>query len=394
MTSQDFLFSDLNSVTFQLITTCNLSCDYCFQDACNVASPGAANAQKIVDPNGTAETLIKLLEQSNEPMGMVFSGGEPMLVPHDWYATFFRIMDVYLARSGKELEYSIQTNISVLNPGIIELFKNHNVHFSVHYDGVLDDPKLLSKKRRDNIAALHENGFPVTVLVVGTIESLKALPDSIRFFHDHGIRFYRINYVSSQGRGHHVSLIPPALRAEAEFQAAFLSSQFDFSTRDNVVLNKFVYYYNNVICGSEYKLMPRPQQCRAGIRSAYVAVDGLIYPCSFFPDITGPVAKAEDLPISIEGASNAIELCEAPQSYYDLKCPDCSALPICGEYCALSPVTDTNFMESFCNAQVTLFRMMDDNREITELIARRFIEHKEAYPKDIPKSCGTRTPEP
>lgn len=394
MTLQHSLFTGLNSVTFQLITACNLSCDYCFQDACNVTSPGAANAQNVVDPNDTAGTLIKLLEGSNEPMGMVFSGGEPMLVPEDWYAAFFNIMDRHLARSGKELEYSIQTNISILKPGIIELFKKHNVHFSVHYDGELENPKLLSRRRRDNIAALCDDGFPVTVLVVGTIESLNALPDSIRFFHDHGIRFYRINYVSSQGRGHNVSLIPPALRAEAEFQAAFLASQCDFDTRDNVVLNKFLYYYNNVICGSEYNMMPRPQQCRAGIRSAYVAADGLIYPCSFFPDITGPVAKAEDLPGSIEGASNAIKLCEAPQSYYDLKCPGCSALPICGEYCALSPVTDTNFMESFCNAQAALYRMMDANREITELVARRFIEHKQAYPKDIPKSCGTRTPEP
>jgi DNA repair photolyase len=31
-------FAGLTNVTFQLITTCNLSCDYCFQDACNVSS--------------------------------------------------------------------------------------------------------------------------------------------------------------------------------------------------------------------------------------------------------------------------------------------------------------------------------------------------------------------
>lgn len=386
-------FEGLGSVTFQLVTDCNLSCDYCFQDACNVSASPAGDARKIVDPEETARTLIRLLEMSNVELGMVFSGGEPMLVPVEWYETFFDVMDRYLDGSGKSMDYSIQTNISILRPSIIDLFKRHDVHFSVHYDGDLDDPKLLSKKRRENIATLSRNGFKTTVLVVGTVESLKALPSTIDFFKDHGIRFYRINYVSSQGRGCHVSQIPPVLRAEAEFEAAFRASQYGFATRDNVVMNKFLFYYNNVICGSEYNLMPRPQKCGAGVGSAYVDVNGLIYPCSFFTDITGPVASVKDLPLFMKGAAKAIERCEAPDPYYDERCSSCSALPICGEYCALSPVTDTNFMESFCNAQVTLRGLMDRNLELTELIAKRFIEHKKAYPADLPRSCGTRTGE-
>lgn len=385
------MFSNLSGVTFQLITTCNLSCDYCFQDACNVSISTERVPQKIVDPRESAETAIRLLQLSNTEMGVVFSGGEPLLVPTGWYEIFFDVMERYLAESGKTVEYSIQTNISILKPEIIDLFKKHHVHFSVHYDGELDDPGLLSKKRRDNIITLTEHGFPVTVLVVGTVESLQALPSTIHFFNQHGIRFYRVNYVSSQGRGHQVSQIPPQLRAEAEFQAAFMASQFDFSTRDNVVMNKFLYYYNNVICGNDYSSLPRPQKCRAGISSAYVAADGLVYPCSFFTGITGPMAKANNLPSCMDSAEQAIARCEAPNSYYDDKCRKCSALPICGEYCALSPVTDTNFMESFCNAQTTLRALMDKNTEITQVIAKRFIEHKQAFPKDMPKTCGTRT---
>ncbi len=393
MTSNLSPFTALTNVTFQLISACNLSCDYCFQDACNVSSsPDGGGRKVVVNPFNTAETLINLVRSSKEDLVMVFSGGEPMLVPADWYETFFYEVDRYLEGSGRKVEYSIQTNISILNPGILDLFKKHNVHFSVHYDGELEDPKLLSKRRKENIVTLRERGFAVTVLVVGTVESLKALPATIEFFNGHGIRFYRVNYVSSQGRGHQVSLIPPELRAGAEFEAAFLASQLDFNTRDNVVMNKFLYYYNNVICGGPYTAMPRPQRCMAGVRSAYVAVDGLIYPCSFFPDITGPMAKTKDLPSGrMEGAGAAVALCEASNTYYDERCPTCEALPICGEYCPLSPVTDTNSMESFCGAQVTLRRMMDDNRDIVELIAKRFIEHKQANPRDVPRSCGTRT---
>ena len=390
MTSESPIFRDLRGVTFQLTTACNLSCDYCFQDACNVCVSPPGQGTGMVDPVKTAETLIKLLDFSAEDMGMVFSGGEPLLAPVDWYETFFALMDRYLERSGRTLEYSIQTNISILNPAIIPLFKKHDVHFSVHYDGELDDPKISSKRRRDNIVTLREMGFPVSALVVGTVESLKALPSTVEFFAKHGVRFYRVNCVSSQGRGHQVAQIPPKLRAEAEFEAAFLASQFDFATRDNVGLNKFLFYYNHVLCGGAQNPSPRPQKCMAGLWSAYVDVDGLVFPCSFFTGVTGPIAKAEDLPSAMDGAMKVIELCEAPNAYYEEKCKGCEAFPICGEYCALQPVTDTDVMESFCNAQVTLRRLMDENRQIAELIAKRFLAHRKAYPDDVPKSCGTR----
>ncbi len=389
MTEKFSLFTDLRAVTFQLTTACNLSCDYCFQDACNVSLSPHGEGKKVVDPRETAETLIKLMKVSTMDMGMVFSGGEPLLAGADWYEAFFQVVDPYLTASGKTLDYSIQTNISILSPAIIDLFKKHAVHFSIHYDGDLDDPKLLAKKRKNNIVTLFENGFPITALVVGTVESLRALPSTIEFFIRNNVRFYRINYVSSQGRGHAVAKIPPRLRAEAEFEAAFLASQFDFKTRDNVGMNKFLFYYQNVICGSDYSFMPRPQICKAGLWSAYVAADGLVYPCSFFTGVTGPIAEAKDIPSPLEGAAKVIELCEAKNSYYDEKCKKCPALPICGEYCTLQPVTDTTVMESFCNAQVTLRGLMDENREITELIAKRFLEHKRTYPLDVPRSCGT-----
>jgi radical SAM protein with 4Fe4S-binding SPASM domain len=274
---------------------------------------------------------------------------------------------------------------------VMDLFKKHEVHFSVHYDGLLDDPKLLSRKRRDNIVELRRNGFTVTALVVGTIASLRILPDTIAFFKEQGIRFYRLNFVSSQGRGHQVSRIPPQLRAEMEFESAFMASQADFATRETVILNKFNLYYNNIISGQTFNATPRPQRCLAGIASAYVDVDGLVYPCSFFTQVTGPITRVEELPDCLATGAGAIARCAAPNPYYDDVCRSCSALPICGEYCALSPVSDTHFMESFCASQRNLCDLMGEHRDLAELIAKRFIAHKQNYPMDRPASCGVRT---
>lgn len=393
MTPRTLCLEQLSSLTLQLITTCNISCDYCFQDADKVSSSAGCSPKQGVDPDESAETVIKLMEISRVKLGVVFSGGEPLLVPAQWYERFFQRMDRYLEASGKSTDYSIQTNVSILRPELLDLFKKHDVHFSIHYDGEVEDPKLLSKKRKANIMALHEEGFRVTGLVVGTVESLQALPGTIRFFSQNGVRFYRINYVSSQGRGHQVSSISPQLRAESEFESAFLASQFDFATRDNVVMNKFVFYYNHVICGADYSHLPRPQKCRAGIYSAYIDVDGYVYPCSFFTGLTGPIAKARELPVGLANADKAIAMCEAPNSYYDQKCKKCRALPICGEYCSLTPVTDKNCMDSFCHSQIALRELMDQNAGLTRLIARRFLAHKESYPGDRPRTCGTLSPE-
>ncbi|MCE5335514.1 MAG: SPASM domain-containing protein [Desulfobacteraceae bacterium] len=382
-------FEDLTHVTLQVLVACNLSCDYCFQDACNV-TPSPRGEDRTVDPIKAAQATIELLKAAPADLSLTFSGGEPMLAPVEWYGTFFTTVGRYLQESGKKLSYSVQTNISILRPGIIDLFRKQNVHFSVHYDGMLDDPKLLSKQRRDNIATLSENGFTITALVVGTVASLRALPETMEFLRNHGVRYYRINYVSSQGRGYQASKIPPELRAEAEFESAFLASQYDFQMRDNVVMNKFLFYYNNVVLGKEQIGKPRPQRCRAGAISVCLAADGFAYPCSFFTQLTGPMARTSELPSLMEGASEALGRVEASNPYYDGKCRQCSALPICGEYCPLSPVTDTNCVESFCNAQVALRGLMDSNRELTELIARRFIGHRRGYPGDVPRSCGGR----
>ncbi len=390
MASDSCGFKALSNVTLQVLTPCNLSCDYCFQDACNVTPSPRGDDQKTIDPVEAARNIIELLKRADGDMSVTFSGGEPLLAPAEWYETFFLSMDRYLEEGGRKPEYSIQTNISLLRPRIIKLFKEHNVHFSVHYDGMVDDPNLLSKQRRDNIATLFENGFAITALVVGAVPSLKVLPETIEFFRNHGIRYYRINYVSSQGRGRQASKIPPQIRAEAEFESAFLASQYDFQTRDTVVMNKFLFYYNNVVCGKVQSGKPRPQRCRAGTITAYLAADGFLYPCSFFTQLTSPMAKTKDLPALLDSAPKSLGLIEASNPYYDDKCPRCSALPICGEYCPLSPVTDTNAIESFCNAQVALRSLMDGNRELTELIAGRFIEYKRANPRDIPRSCGGR----
>ncbi len=387
MTPNAPAFTDIAGVTFQLITACNLSCEYCFQDACNVTASPQSGTGPIVDPRQTAAHAIKFLQLSRQKLGVVFSGGEPLLVPVQWYQTFFQAMDDYLQASGKTVEYSIQTNISILKPAVVDLFKKYKVHFSVHYDGLLDDPKLLSGKRRDNIVTLRQNDIPVTALVVGTPASLRALPETIAFFKAQGIRFYRLNFVSSEGRGHQVPEIPPGLRAEMEFESAFQASQADFATRETIILNKFHLYHNNVLSGRPFVPAPRPQRCLAGIASAYVDVQGLVYPCSFFTHVTGPVARAGELPACLETGADAIARCTLPNAYYDAACRECDAAPICGEYCALAPVDDTR---SFCAAQRELRGLMDRNRDLAELIAKRFIAHKLANPADRPAACGTR----
>ena len=74
-------------------------------------------------------------------------------------------------------------------------------HFSVHYDGLVDDASLRSKERRGNIERLHAKGCPITAIVVGTPPALDGLSETLELFRRCGVKHYHLNCVSCEGRG-------------------------------------------------------------------------------------------------------------------------------------------------------------------------------------------------
>lgn len=384
--SRDAL-AELSGVTVAPLTACNLRCAYCYQDAAQVSGPSAATPD-IQDPVRLATGLAALLARSVRPRcSVVLSGGEPLLLSEAWYRAFFSAMDRE-ADPSRTIDYSMQTNLLRWDDGAMALLAERGVHFSVHYDGPVDDPSLRSGERRGNIERLHAMGRPITAIVVGTPPALEALPRTLELFARCGVKHYHLNCVSCEGRGGRSPQPDPARRAEAELESAFFASQTDFATWDPVILNKVVAYARWAAGRRQPPPAPAPQACGAGTRTLLVSADGQIYPCGFFPRATGPMGRLTDLPALAPGAAEAVARSGRPSPFFAAHCPGCPALPICGDYCALTPTDDSAFLRVFCESQRRLMALLEEDARLATFLARRFLAYRAARPEDRPTTCG------
>ena len=109
---------------------CNLACKYCY-----TTTQGA----RFFDESNwdAAETLKKLvsrIEESSNPKEcfLTFHGGEPTLLGVHKLEELFKI-----ARSSERIKgVSIQTNATLVNDELIEIFKKYNIDVGVSYDGI------------------------------------------------------------------------------------------------------------------------------------------------------------------------------------------------------------------------------------------------------------------
>jgi radical SAM protein with 4Fe4S-binding SPASM domain len=381
------LLSNLSDVSVHPLRQCNLACRYCYLDA-RTTRPGRGEVPGAREARALARGVASAFSLSDSRgHRVVVSGGEPLLLPHAWFGSFFETLDDYASRSGRRIGFSLQTNGSIrCTPDRLALFRRHGVHFSVHYDGLLQDPDLQSRRRRDNIRRLRDRGFAVTVVIVGTAPALERLPETLDFLREQGIQHYKLNYVSREGRGTRCSLPPPARRAEAEFDCAFFASQTDFAVWDQGLLLKFDKYCRHALEGDSLPPRPVPQTCNAGVASLGFFDDGGAYPCSFFPARTGAVARLDRLPELEPGAREAVAACQSPRAYYGKTCPDCRAYVFCQEYCPLTPLDDAR---AICDVHRALVKRMDENAPTVRLIARRFREYLRSHPGDRSTACGT-----
>jgi len=296
-------------------------------------------------------------------------------------------MDNGLKSSSRNIDYRLQTNMLRWDDAVMSLLKKRGVHFSVHYDGLIDGASLRSKARRKNVERLLAEGYSVIAVVVGTPQALDKLPATLEFFRRCGVKRYRLNGVSCEGRGANSPQPHPWRRAEAQFESAFFASQSDFAACDPVIMNKFVSYARWSPGRKKSPVLPTPRRCGAGTKSVLISADGAIYPCGFFTEATGPIGSLTGLPALDPGAVRAISICARTHPFYTRSCSKCRALPICGDYCALKPVRNGGVV-SFCESQRRLMTLMEKNPRLATFIANRFLEYRTSRTRGSPKTCS------
>ncbi len=121
----------LNTVVLNVNTGCNLSCTYCYKE--DLAKPSAGKRMGTDTAEASVEMLLK--ESPDEPRyTVVFFGGEPLsnrpLIEHmvDYCERRF-------GELGKQVEFVMTTNATLLNEEIVDWLNAHRFGLSVSIDG-------------------------------------------------------------------------------------------------------------------------------------------------------------------------------------------------------------------------------------------------------------------
>lgn len=130
----------LNTVVLNVNTGCNLSCTYCYKE--DLDKPSAGKKMSAA----TAEASVQmLLEESPDEQrySVVFFGGEPLsnrpLIEH-----MVAYCERLFAEAGKQVEFIMTTNATLLTEQIVDWLDAHRFGLSVSIDG----PKTVHDRNR------------------------------------------------------------------------------------------------------------------------------------------------------------------------------------------------------------------------------------------------------
>lgn len=114
-------------LTLVLTHRCNLGCDYCFA--------GRKFNRSMPDELAMRAIRMAFRTPPEEPVGLSFFGGEPML-EFPLLARLTRQAVRLAQRSGRRLEFSITTNGTLLSPRHLHFLRHYGFYVALSIDGV------------------------------------------------------------------------------------------------------------------------------------------------------------------------------------------------------------------------------------------------------------------
>lgn len=154
----------MKNVIFRPTNSCNLRCTYCYdknnhKETVNKLREKATEIF-LKEENNILKTLSILFQDEKEPH-IIFHGGEPLLIDT-------KVLDDFCEKIKKQtnVTFSIQTNGTLIDDKVIELFKKHNFKVGISLDGC---------NEYQNASRIFPNGLNSFKTI---IQKLKKLQDS------------------------------------------------------------------------------------------------------------------------------------------------------------------------------------------------------------------------
>ena len=309
---------------------CNLECSYCFY--CDEAKKRNNNPDKIMD-RITAENLIRKMFAfcgDNSVLTFMFQGGEPLMAGIDFFRDFIEIADKHKTE-GSSINYSLQTNGTLIDEEYAVFFKENNFLIGISVDG----EKALHDKQRsksfdrtmNGIELLKKHSVDFNILSVITAKT-----DASRlfdFYIENGFRDVQPIYCLDplDGEKSDYSLNAKQL---ARFKKRFFNLWFSEVSKGR---HFYVRDFDNLL-----SLMTKgvAEQCGASGRcnaQLVVESDGTCYPCDFYCLDEFECTNINDADINDILNSDGLRKFFEHDEEKNSLCASCRVKPLCGGGC-------------------------------------------------------------
>jgi uncharacterized protein len=204
----------LSTMVLNVTNQCNLSCAYCYEyGEDKIVQTDNGRQPKWMSEETARESVDFLLRESGRVAHLTFFGGET-LMNFAVLKTAVAYATARAAELGKEIDFSLTTNATLLRPEVIDFLAEHRFGVTISIDGPADV--------QDRFRVFH-NGAGSSALIEPKIKALLARHRSrpigarvtltrdtleVRRIYDHltnGIGFWEVGFApvtSSPGRAH------------------------------------------------------------------------------------------------------------------------------------------------------------------------------------------------
>lgn len=287
-----------------------------------------------------------VLENSTSPrITFLFHGGEPTLPPNEWYENCMNYARTKAAVTGKELTFTMQTNLLGLTQSKIDLFLKYDMQLGISLDG----PAMLQSTMRggedkvfSNFKRLQEAGVKGGVLVTINDSNYAHFSTICHWLvQEAEVRSFKANVVTPVGRGFEME----SLSAEKVFAAQYAILEYLIATEgkelqeSNINMELLRFFAEAAAAESLHNTLCHEQKCGAGSGVLGVTPAGHLLPCGRFTwdeaeYYLGSLYDTQPLKKQYQKAfQKKLETFHrlVPENWYD--CDGCAAKKVCGFGC-------------------------------------------------------------
>jgi uncharacterized protein len=117
-------------ITLVLTHQCNLACTYCYT--------GTKFSKQMPEEIAWKALRMAFQTDKSEPLTVSYFGGEPLL-EFDSMVRWTRLVHQMAVRSGREIEFSVTTNATIVSDKILNFFEHYPFHVAWSVDGLGHD---------------------------------------------------------------------------------------------------------------------------------------------------------------------------------------------------------------------------------------------------------------